>query len=200
MTIEITNFLWSDPSILHGSLDTSRHALSLGMRLCHVVSIAGVCASQILCIDRGATSLRMLQRLQAKHPCTFAHDEAIPTLVPGPRGPLGLIVPRRERFASLEASYACPRHCCLSSASQGKVTLTLLDVLRGRGDAVVAGGTGSDHCVVWALEAQVDGKQSPWHIHECVGHEEGRQLLPFHELFHTFHRRLQGSAAHCRTN
>ena len=141
MRVDVVDRVPVDAAVLESEVDARGHPETVGVRVGHVVGVAGQSSSEILGQDGGAARLRVLQALHHEDSGTLTHDEPVTIFVPRPRCALGLITALRQGAAGHEPSESDRDDGGLRPSCEHAISVPIADVVRGGDEAVIGGGT-----------------------------------------------------------
>jgi hypothetical protein len=85
-------------SMLERNLHRPGSPFAIRGRRGHVIGVGGKSVSGELAVNLRAPCLGVLELFDHHHAGAFTHDESIPVAVERPRGLLGIVITRAERF------------------------------------------------------------------------------------------------------
>src|SRR5699024_9331904 len=129
-----------------GQLHGLGSGLSGGRGAGDVVGVAGGAVADDLGVDLGAPGFGVLQLFQNEDAGAFTHDKAVPLLVKGDGGPVG-VGGTGQRAHVVEAGDGQPGDGAFSAASHTGIQVAVLDPVEGLAHGVGGGGTGGDRGV-----------------------------------------------------
>ena len=134
-------------------------------------------------VDSGSPGLGVLQLLKDEDPCAFAHDEAVPFLIEGDGGPVG-VSRAGEGSHIVEARHGELGDGGFRAAGHAGVQVAVSDEPEGFAYGVGGGGAGRYRGEVGPLEAGADGDVPGGHVADHHGDEEHRH--PARAFFQEF--------------
>ena len=120
-------------------------------------AVVGSAVAEKFCVDFSISFFCVLVFFEDEDARTFAEDKAVPVLVEGSGGSLGIVVAGAERFSGTEGGKAQGREGSLGAACNHNITSACEDIVIGLADRVAAGGTGAGYRHIRATQAEING-------------------------------------------
>ena len=186
--IQAVRFLM-EARFLQGKPNGVAGALALRMGSGDVVSVVGIAVAYDFRIDFRVSCLSVLIFLQNQDTGALSQNKAIPPLVKGNRGPLG-IVDGGQRHAAGEAGDSQLIQGGLRAAGDHGVGVAVADCVERLADGMCAGGAGGYHAHRRALSVMLNGNGAGGDIGDHRRDKKRRYLFraAVKQLFAVFYK------------
>mmetsp|Transcript_7935 Transcript_7935/g.26358 ORF Transcript_7935/g.26358 Transcript_7935/m.26358 type:complete len:366 (+) Transcript_7935:89-1186(+) len=165
--VDVVDVGGGDARVGERFVEAELHADAVGVRVGHVVRVAGVGAAEVLGVDGGSARLGVLEFLQHEHARSFAHHKPVAVDVPRPGRRRRVVVAFRERLGGGEARHADREHRRVRRAREHHVRVAVCDVHRRVLDAIVTRGARARDAVVWAHKPNLHRRHRGPHVRDA---------------------------------